>query len=94
MPTAETAPTASAAELSMEQLRTELAVPPYGERPARRREIVYGALEMADRVVHAQYDLLRHAVASAVIVNVDIDVNVASRATRATEGADQAPARG
>lgn len=36
-------------------------------------------LELADRAAHAPYDLLRHAVASNVIVNVDVDVNVASR---------------
>jgi len=37
------------------------------------------ALALADRAAHAPYDLLRHAVASAVLVNVDVDVNVASR---------------
>lgn len=36
-------------------------------------------LELADRAAHAPYDLLRHAVASTVLVNVDVDVNVASR---------------
>ena len=74
------------------------AVPLRGEGLARRREIIDGALEMADRLVHTQYDLLRHVVSSAVLVNVDIDVgvdvDVASRATRATTGADPALARG
>lgn len=37
------------------------------------------ALALADRAAHAPYELLRHAVASAVMVNVDVDVNVASR---------------
>lgn len=40
------------------------------------------ALELAERAAHAPYDLLRHAVASAVLVNVDVDVNVASRLAR------------
>ncbi|HEX4804821.1 MAG TPA: hypothetical protein VFU94_02875 [Conexibacter sp.] len=37
------------------------------------------ALELAERAALAPYDALRHAVASAVLVNVDVDVNVASR---------------
>lgn len=39
------------------------------------------ALELAERAAHVPYDALRHAVASAVLVNVDVDVNVASRIT-------------
>lgn len=74
------------------------ALPLRGEGPARRREIVDEALEMADRLVHAQYDLLRHAVSSVVLVNVDVDVgvdvDVASRATRETKGAEPVPSRG
>jgi hypothetical protein len=44
-----------------------------------------GAREMAERLVHTQYDLMRNAVRSAVLVDVDVgvdvnvDVDVASR---------------
>jgi hypothetical protein len=74
----------------------EHAVPLRGEGSARRRQLVDGALEMADHLVHAQVDLLRHAVSSVVIVDVDVgvDVDVASRATRALEEASPASARG
>lgn len=74
----------------------EHAVPLRGEGTARRRQLIDGALEMADRLMHAQVDLLRHAISSVVVVDVDVgvDVDVASRATRAIEGAGQAPARG
>jgi hypothetical protein len=41
------------------------ALPPRGEGPSRRQEIVDSALEMADRLVHAQYDFLRKVVNSA-----------------------------
>ena len=36
-----------------------------GQRPSRRQEIVDAAMEMADRLVHTQYDFLRHVVQSA-----------------------------
>ncbi|MGN6190485.1 MAG: hypothetical protein ACTHOE_16465 [Conexibacter sp.] len=58
------------------------------------RALAKGTVERADRLAHAPQELLRGAVNSTVTVNVDVDVNVASRATRAPEGADQAPARG
>lgn len=41
------------------------ALPPRGEGPSRRQEIVDAAMEMADRLVHTQYDFLRKFVQSA-----------------------------
>jgi hypothetical protein len=41
------------------------ALPPRGKGPSRRQEIVDSALEMADRLVHTQYDFLRKVVNSA-----------------------------
>lgn len=41
------------------------ALPALGERPSRRQEIVDAAMEMADRLVHTQYDFLRKVVQSA-----------------------------
>ncbi len=41
------------------------ALPAIGERPSRRQEVVDAAMEMADRLVHTQYDFLRHVVQSA-----------------------------
>ena len=38
---------------------------PHGERPARRREIVDAAMDMADRLVKTQYEFLRSVVQSA-----------------------------
>ena len=38
---------------------------PHGEGPSRRQEIIDSALEMADRMVHIQYDFVRKAVDSA-----------------------------
>jgi len=35
------------------------------ERPSMRQELVDAALDMADRLVHTQYDLLREVVQSA-----------------------------
>jgi hypothetical protein len=40
-------------------------LPPHGEAPSRRQEVIDGAMEMADRLVHVQYDLLRKVVADA-----------------------------
>ncbi|HTR72079.1 MAG TPA: hypothetical protein VMG80_00660 [Solirubrobacteraceae bacterium] len=40
-------------------------LPALGERPSRRQEIVDAALEMADRLVHTQYDFLHKVVHSA-----------------------------
>ena len=39
--------------------------PALGERPSKRQEIVDSAMEMADRLVHTQYDFLRDVVQSA-----------------------------
>ncbi len=36
-----------------------------GERPSKRQEVVDAAMEMADRLVHTQYDFLRSVVQSA-----------------------------
>ncbi len=38
---------------------------PHGEGPSRRQEIVDSALEMADQLVHTQYDLIRRVLDSA-----------------------------
>ena len=38
---------------------------PHGENPSRRQEIVDSALEMANRLVHTQYDFIRKVVDSA-----------------------------
>jgi hypothetical protein len=40
-------------------------LPALGERPSRRQEIVDASMEMADRLVHTQYDFLRNVVQSA-----------------------------
>ena len=40
-------------------------LPALGERPSRRQDIVDAALEMADRLVHTQYDFLHKVVHSA-----------------------------
>ncbi|MGZ4233133.1 MAG: hypothetical protein ACXVVQ_17110 [Solirubrobacteraceae bacterium] len=40
-------------------------LPPRGETPSRRQEVIDGAMEMADRLVHVQYDFLRRVVANA-----------------------------
>ena len=37
---------------------------PHGEGPSRRQEIVDSGLQMADRLVHAQYDFIRKVVDS------------------------------
>ncbi len=41
------------------------ALPALGERPSRREEVVDAAMEMADRLVHTQYEFLRKVVESA-----------------------------
>ena len=38
---------------------------PHGEQPSKRQEIVDAAMDMADRLVHTQYDFLRNVVQSA-----------------------------
>jgi hypothetical protein len=40
-------------------------LPALGDRPRRRQEIVDSAMEMADRLVHTQYEFLRNVVQSA-----------------------------
>jgi len=40
-------------------------LPARGERPSRRQEVVDAAMEMADRLVHTQYDFIRKVVESA-----------------------------
>jgi hypothetical protein len=41
------------------------ALPALGERPSRRQEVIDAAMEMADRLVHTQYDFLHKVVHSA-----------------------------
>ena len=41
------------------------ALPPRGESPSRRQEVVDSAMEMADRLVHVQYDFIRKVVTNA-----------------------------
>jgi hypothetical protein len=59
-----------------------------------RRFLDTAALLTPAHLVRAEYGLVRHAVSSAVFVNVNVDVDVASRATRAVEEAGRAPAPG
>ena len=42
-----------------------LPVLPHGEGPSKRQEIVDSALEMADRLVHAQYEFIHKVIDSA-----------------------------
>ncbi len=41
------------------------ALPVQGDGPSRRQEIVDSAMEMADRLVHTQYDFIRKVIDSA-----------------------------
>ncbi len=41
------------------------ALPAGGEGPSRRQEIVDSAMEMADRLVHTQYEFIRKVIDSA-----------------------------
>jgi hypothetical protein len=41
------------------------ALPAHPEGPSRRQEIVDSAMEMADRLVHTQYDIIRKVIDSA-----------------------------
>ena len=41
------------------------ALPPGGAEPSRRQDVVDSAMEMADRLVHTQYDFIRKVVHSA-----------------------------
>jgi hypothetical protein len=43
----------------------EQALPPRGNSSSKRQEVVDSAMEMADRLVHTQYDFLRNVVHSA-----------------------------
>lgn len=40
------------------------ALPPHDEGPSRREEVIDAAMEMADRLVHTQYEFLRKVVRS------------------------------
>jgi hypothetical protein len=42
---------------------------------AKRREVIAAALEMTQRLVHTSYDVGRSLVQSAVLVNVDVNVD-------------------
>lgn len=41
------------------------ALPAHAEGPSRRREVVDSAMEMADRLVHTQYEFIRKVIDSA-----------------------------
>jgi hypothetical protein len=41
------------------------SLPAHGEGPSKRQEIVDSAMEMADRLVHTQYDFIRKVIESA-----------------------------
>ncbi len=41
------------------------ALPAHGEGPSRRQDVVDSAMEMADRLVHTQYDFIRKVIDSA-----------------------------
>jgi hypothetical protein len=41
------------------------ALPAHGEGPSRRQEIVDSAMEMADRLVHTQYEFIRKVIQNA-----------------------------
>jgi hypothetical protein len=41
------------------------ALPPHGETPSRRQEVIDSAMGMAERLVQVQYDFLRKVVAKA-----------------------------
>jgi hypothetical protein len=60
----------SAQRVAIEAVRkfvdtVDQTLPPHGETPSRRQEIVDAAMEMADRLVHTQYDFLRKVVGNA-----------------------------
>lgn len=41
------------------------ALPAHGEGPSRRQDVVDSAMEMADRLVHTQYEFVRKVIDSA-----------------------------
>lgn len=41
------------------------ALPAIGDRPSKRQEVIDAAMDMADRLVHTQYDFLRDVVQNA-----------------------------
>jgi hypothetical protein len=41
------------------------ALPPHGENPSRRQEVIDSALEMSEKLVQTQYNFLRNVVHSA-----------------------------
>ena len=47
--------------------------------PARQLELIAGALEMTQRLAHTPFDLGRTLVHSTVLVDVDVDVDIASQ---------------
>lgn len=46
--------------------------------PTRQLEVLAAAFEMTQRLIHAPYDISHGLVQSAVLVNVDVDVDIAS----------------
>ena len=49
----------------MDTVDRALPALPHGEGPSKRQEIVDSALEMADRLVHTQYDFIHKVIDSA-----------------------------
>lgn len=47
--------------------------------PVKRRQVITAGLEMTQRLIHAPFGAGRSFVQSAVLVNVNVDVDVASR---------------
>jgi hypothetical protein len=47
---------------TLERSGIDQALPALGEGPSRRQEIVDSAMEMADRLVHTQYDFIRKVI--------------------------------
>jgi hypothetical protein len=94
MPTAETVLTVTATEPRSDLSGQWLLLARTGQQTAI--ETVRRLVDTVDHAVHLPADLVRHAVSSIVIVDVDVgvDVDVASRATRAIEEAQPASARG
>jgi hypothetical protein len=54
----------------------DVVLPVQGGEDSRRRRVIDGAFDLADRAAAAQLGMMRSAVQSAVLVYVDVDVNV------------------
>ena len=54
----------------------DIILPLQGGEDSRRRQLIDGAFDLADRAAAAQLGMMRGAVKSAVNVYIDVDVNV------------------